>query len=999
MRYLFFIVLLFCVLPVSTQTLHIPLTPVRVDSLLTDIHRIYDQAYRDEAIAELTSLKQKIKEQLGGQSVSFSSACFLEGVLLSNSGHRVNAEKAFQESIEIRESISDTRSDAYLECLSRLAIVQTDMGKFDRAAESVQRLKRIRESTLPSNDPRFISCIRELGWLYRQMGTYELADSIFQVYTQRQPDGGPQTMIEYARLLGEQADLYREMEDFERAVPTYLKALPLFSTRPSKESGEYIKLLTGLANLYLEMGQLEESQNYLNKAKKQVQTGFLFFKKVKYGPVLLSLGDLYRATNDFDAAEELYLDGMDELEGELLQGYPDYARLQSELASLYHEQGNKDLVEETYLKAIRLWEQLPGARVPWYPQTMMGLAKLYQEQDWLSESTALFLQSKQYWEKTLGNQYPLYIINILDLARLSWETGHYSQADSLYGMAADLGRERLIGASQYMSARELNKYMQKIIDTQAEILSFVNQSPIHSITAESCYNNALFYKGFLLQNAIQIRRAASANAGSAAVFLQLNANRRLLSREMSKPISERDTVIHFQYRIDSLERELICMVSEVATLTRQTVWQDVAAVLDSNEAAIEFIHYRYYQPAITDSMMYAALVIKSGYSKPQVIPLFKCHMDDPIIHAGHMDNVNYINSLYSLDTRGLVRVDQVRPNLHELIWEPIKEAGLSGIDRIYCSLSEIFHRINLGAIQVNNDHLISDEFEVVRVGSTREVGRFKTNQRDSSSHVVIFGGIDYNAMTVDTSVHTSDLVMHSSQADWGQDRGDLDGTWTYLVGTQKEANTLTDICDSLHIFSQTYTDSHATEDVIKWHGESGYPPSPWLLHLGTHGFFFPDPEEEVSDHLLERKVIFKTSNQPMLRSGLVLAGANYFWQNNQLLAGATEDGILTAEEISYLDLSNTELAVLSACETGLGDIQGNEGVFGLQRAFKIAGTRNLIMSLWKIPDKESQLFMDSFYRFWLVEGHTIRDAFRLAQRERRIYSSHYSWAGFILLSH
>lgn len=989
--------LLSCVNPCLTQTM-MPLNSLKVDSMFGQIRKSYDAGFRAESLAQLQSLKDRIHNQFERESVLYGAACFFEGTLLSNSGDYTKAEAAYLESKRIRSSIFSYHSQEYIDVLSRLSMLQTDMGKYKEAAQCVQELKEIRELALPADDPKVISTIRELGSLYRRMGTYELADSILQTQVVDEAGLDAPAALEYARLLAEMADLYREMEDFERAVPTYLKALSLYTTKKSKESGEYVALLTGLAMLYLEMGQSEESRVYLTKAKRQVETGIVFFKRIKYGPVMLALAELYRANKEFDDAEELYLDGIEEFESNLQQGFPDYAKLHYELASLYHEKQDYTLAEETYLRAIQLWESVEGARVPWYPKTIMGLAKLYQVKKNYSKAIALFHQSKLYWEATLGKEYPLYIINILDLARLSWETQQYSSADSLYAMAAELGKERLVGASQYMSARELHKYMQKIMDTQAEILSFVNQSPVTDQTVGTCYNNALFYKGFLLQNAIQIKRTALANAGSAAVFHQLNANRRLLSKEFSKPFSERRNVNLYQEQIDSLESELICMVSEVEKLSMQVEWQDIVGQLDSNEAAIEFVDFRYYRGGLTDSIMYAALVLKEGTMVPEFVPLFKSHRDNPIINSGSMDNIEYLNFLYSSDTRGLIEVENVRPNLYQLIWEPLKRSGLEGIDRIYCSPSGIIHRINLGAIQVNDDMLILDEVDILRVGSTRDIERGVDVLKDSVSVAAIFGGIDYNSGWMDSTMREANDVATKFNSALSQDRGDLDGTWNYLSGTQNEVNSLVSICQRLGIISQTYTDSFATEDVFKLLGESGAPPSPWLLHMGTHGYFYPDPKEEESDHLLERTVVFKTSNQPMLRSGLILAGANYYWKNNLLPPGAVEDGILTADEISYLDLSNTELAVLSACETGLGDIQGNEGVFGLQRAFKIAGAKYLIMSLWKIPDKESKLFMDSFYQYWLEESSSIQDAFIRAQKERQGVTSHYGWAGFILLS-
>ena len=143
--------------------------------------------------------------------------------------------------------------------------------------------------------------------------------------------------------------------------------------------------------------------------------------------------------------------------------------------------------------------------------------------------------------------------------------------------------------------------------------------------------------------------------------------------------------------------------------------------------------------------------------------------------------------------------------------------------------------------------------------------------------------------------------------------------------------------------------------------------------------------------------VFKLSDHPMIRSGLILAGANYAWKTGRPL-GNREDGILTAYEISQTDLRNTELVVLSACETGLGHIEGNEGVYGLQRAFKIAGAKTLVMSLWQVPDYQTQELMTVFYGKLLTEKLPARLALRAAQDEmRRQHYEPYYWAGFVVV--
>lgn len=199
------------------------------------------------------------------------------------------------------------------------------------------------------------------------------------------------------------------------------------------------------------------------------------------------------------------------------------------------------------------------------------------------------------------------------------------------------------------------------------------------------------------------------------------------------------------------------------------------------------------------------------------------------------------------------------------------------------------------------------------------------------------------------------------------------------------------------IGAQTVKGWQATEESFKQMGQTGS--SPHILHISTHGYFYPDPKtvDGEGGTAGETEPVFKQSDHPMIRSGLILAGANHAWKTGHPL-GNREDGILTAYEISQLDLHNTELVVLSACETGLGHIDGNEGVYGLQRAFKTAGVKTLLMSLWQVPDYQTQELMAVFYQKWLPGKMPIRQALQAAQKAMRDkgYEPYY-WAGFVVV--
>ncbi|MBI4649345.1 MAG: CHAT domain-containing protein [Bacteroidia bacterium] len=274
----------------------------------------------------------------------------------------------------------------------------------------------------------------------------------------------------------------------------------------------------------------------------------------------------------------------------------------------------------------------------------------------------------------------------------------------------------------------------------------------------------------------------------------------------------------------------------------------------------------------------------------------------------------------------------------------------------------------------------------------------------------IFGGIEYST---DTSTHK---------------------LWQYLSGTLTEAEGIKNKLESGKVPVALYTGKNATEESFKQlfgsnqtlsvPNNSGADRSlqPSILHIATHGFFYPDPQGHLAKGSAISKDVdseysnlagqsetmlafrggttgfglwqFVKNKNPLMRSGLVMAGANNVW--NQRFVGQGEDGVLTAQEVTQLDMRKTQLVVMSACETGLGEIKGSEGVYGLQRAFKMAGVKYIIMSLWQVPDKETEEFMTMFYTKFLKQKD-IRKAFSETQAEMRKKYDPYYWGAFVLI--
>ncbi|MFN8331277.1 MAG: CHAT domain-containing protein [Saprospiraceae bacterium] len=363
---------------------------------------------------------------------------------------------------------------------------------------------------------------------------------------------------------------------------------------------------------------------------------------------------------------------------------------------------------------------------------------------------------------------------------------------------------------------------------------------------------------------------------------------------------------------------------------------------------------------------------------------------------------NHSETLYT--SRGASPVNSdISYNLYDLLWRPM-EKYLLDVRKIYYAASGLFYRINLDAVNLpGSKEILASKYYLLQLGSTRQLVE-PTSMNFASNNAILFGGLKFDfdsekKVFDSTAKKSGTLQIQPEMAARSLiNRGE---SWGFLPGTEKEVNEIEALLKKTGFNVTSVREYAGSEEVFKMIGQVSQ--SPRILHIATHGYFFPDPDRAHSaksgvahDSAISegtakaasnkpklefgtKESVFKISEHPMLRSGLIMSGGNAGWKGEKTLEGR-EDGVLTAYEISQMNLSNTELVVLSACETGLGEIQGNEGVYGLQRAFKIAGVMYIIMSLWQVPDKQTSMLMTTFYKKWLEEKMSIPDAFHAAQK-------------------
>lgn len=502
------------------------------------------------------------------------------------------------------------------------------------------------------------------------------------------------------------------------------------------------------------------------------------------------------------------------------------------------------------------------------------------------------------------------------------------------------------------------------------------------------YDAALFTKGYLLSVSKTIQNAilSSSDENLIRKWRELL----LLQDVMSQPLGK-DSLLILNERVRYIEQQILTTNKELiqVDLKQSATWNGVSKMLSKKEFAIEFILIPYGN----DSAIYCALLLGRKWGSPLLIPLFE-----------EKDLMSLINT--STMNRASNSHDRYGTELAEKIWSKALLYIHQG-ETIYFSPDGILHQLPLESLPYDSTSTMSDHFKMVRLTSTREL--VTRNKKERKETAAIYGGIQYD-------VDTAELLAESRLYDYSTllASRDIDedtinrGSVRYLFGTKREAESISNILTKHNVSATFFTSTAANEESFK--ALSGKHQN--IIHIGTHGFYWADSTAQKKDYFTQRTISLwdnapqQQTIDPLDRCGLLFAGANMALSGHSRdLPEGVQDGILTAREISLMDLRDCDLVVLSACETAKGDIT-SEGVFGLQRAFKMAGVQTIIMSLWKVDDNATQMLMTEFYTNWIEKNQTKREAFRNAQNAvryavdeygDRMYEDPRYWAGFVML--
>ena len=503
-----------------------------------------------------------------------------------------------------------------------------------------------------------------------------------------------------------------------------------------------------------------------------------------------------------------------------------------------------------------------------------------------------------------------------------------------------------------------------------DIISNVSALTQSDSLAMYTFNYSLLYKqAFLFAESVMRQQLlGSDNADVKAKFEELQNLRTTIQQQEAAGLSTQNLTV----RKNQLERQLVEDSKMYGDFTKglNLTWEQVRNNLQSTDMVIEYMSYTSFDD---DKEHIAALLLRSDWKAPRFIHLFSV--------AQLSDNV--YNKEFSM-----------------MCWQPLMQY-MNGVKNVYISPAGILYNIGIESLPTpDGQRFISDDFNIFRISSARELIPTDYNKEDLSS-AVVYGGLDYETsvdkLQFDAKQYTIAASLSKEAKSTLRDVRAAMSSIPYLPGSKTEVEDINNIIKSAknHVNVYLLTGPDGTElSVLALNGKPID-----ILHISTHGFY---NAEKVSDKVPSLFYIpqLDTEDKALTRSGLLMAGAQTLIDEETTHSGVG-DGILTAQEISTLDLHHVKIVALSACQTGQGVITG-DGVFGLQRGFKKAGVQSILMSLWNVDDEATCMLMTEFYRNWIGDGKRKHDALEAAKRTVRSHKEKgwdapKYWAAFILL--
>ena len=947
------------------------------------------------------------------------------GVYAEKKGDLQNAITYFERSKDGLEKMKKTDEEIYIMISYKLANCYSSKGDLNNVEKNIKKGYRVLE-LLKEDDPQYVVFAYNLAQCFYIIGNYSRAIEISNKALEICNEINGETSPDYLRVLRNTSYYYYKNGNSSKAIDLYTKELNLMRIINGENNPDYATELNHLANCYSDIGDYPHAIEYGTKAL-EIRKSVLGENHLDYAETLSNLTTYCSYLNDYPRAIDYGTKAMEIRKSLLGEIHPDYATSLNNLAYCYYgtnnytkaiDLGTKAIeIEKKYLskksnsyaiylnnlalyysfegnnfkaielcsKALEICKSNRSEISQEYSTSLANLALYYSYSGDFIKAKKLGIDALDIQKKVTGDKHPQYMAMLRFVAICDIFLGNYRDALDNVTKSILLCNSNILQFFSGLSSHQRSSYWKSVSSLFTDLFPSVSFQA-HSNNTGDLYNqSALFAKGILLTTDMEMRKLILESGDSLLItkYKNLSSNLNIYNKLIETPIGKRLVNADSLYNVIQRQEMELAKESKVyGDYTRNLTinWKNVQSKLGDKDIAIEFLDFPIYN---SDSILYVALTLKKGYDSPHMVMLFERNQLKEF-----PENVYYTQTEVS-----------------DIIWKPLEEE-LKGVRNIYFAPAGELHRIGIEYLPINETENVCDAYTLHRLSSTKQLVVIQDDTKGKNS--ILYGGINYDEKSITVSIDstsTMEPVLRSSFTYRANvDSLSLRNSYDYLEGTKKEADLIAEDMKQHSVPYNYYSGTNGTEESFKKLDGT----RPKVMHIATHGFYFTE-EEAVKSHFsrLEMELLIDgglqagriVEQKPMTRSGLLFSGCNRTVRHEKV-PDAEDDGILTAQEISTLDLRGLDLVVLSACQTGLGDIVSGEGVFGLQRGFKKAGAKTIIMSLWNVNDDSTMKMMTRFYHHYL-SGMSKEEAFHAAQDElRKASPSHQErpdWSAFIML--
>ena len=958
--------------------------------ILNNLASVYTQQ-GDYAKAE--TLQQRVlallEKLLGAEHPAVATALNNLATINENIGNYPKAESLLRRALAMREKTLGAEHSDVAGTLNNLAYLYDLTGEYAKSEQLYNRALAIKEKRLGANHPDVATALANLGSLHQKKGDYAQAESLFgRALTVREQAFGA-NHPDVALSLNNLAGLAQERGDYVKAETLQQRALAIWEKAYGPEHIDTARALNNLASLHSSKGDYVQAETLY-------QRGLAIREKVlgaEHPSVAMALNNLAFLHNDkkeFDKALPLLERALTIWEKALGANHPDVALALNNLAAIHEQTGDYEAALPLHRRALEIREQALGAQHPDFAASLNNLAVLYFNKGEPAAAEPYAQRALKIWEQVFGADHPAVANALNNLMTISDRKGAYVQAVSYAARAGEVIERNLALNLAAGSERQRLAYLATYArDFDRYLTLHLRHAPADARARDLAAGTILRVKGRVLDataNSLTALRRRAAPEDQALLDELKETSSQLaqfaLNSAQQVTPERRNRIRELEARKEQLESEVSRRNTEFRAHSRPVTLDAVKAAIPADAALVEFFVYHPFN---------AQAKAGERYGAPRYVAyVLRRQGETSWVELGEQAAIDATVAKLRAALRDRRRSDvkQLARAADEKVMRPVRRL-LGQTAQVFLAPDGALNLLPFAALADESGRYLIQRYSFSYLTSGRDLLRLEIKPPNKQTALVV-ANPDFGEAT-NAGAAQERILKYRPKSFANEGAPPAEFYFPPLQGTAGEAAALKTMLADATLLTQ----SQATETALKQIN------SPRILHIATHGFFLDGQTTPAGEgRLLRPTGGANSANQPtgnpLLRSGLALAGAN------AQKGGSGEDGILTAQEAAGLNLWGTKLVVLSACDTGVGEIKTGEGVYGLRRALVLAGSETQVMSLWPVSDAGTRDLMIGYYKRLLAgEGRT--QALRRTQlellnrKDRRSpnYSHPYFWASFI----